>query len=189
MVRAKRTFSLSISFWLYSRSSWYHSFDIYQVHSYSFPKWLSQTGLHIRSQYSEDRIIRRSVACSRLRDSWARWIERPLSESLEQARRSVANTLQCRLKSLIRMTQLISLIITLFLKLNKHLRSRPSVKLFTRQTKLSELSSRKVRRLAHLSSYKWVWMVQHVLAVSFRRIERLKIAGLRDKRRSSHATD
>ena len=59
------------------------------------------------------------------------------------------------------MTQLISLIITLFLKLNKRLRSRPSDKLFTRQTKLSELSSRKVRRLAHLSSSRWDWMVQH----------------------------
>ena len=43
---------------------------------------------------------------------------------------------------------------TLFLKLNKRLRSRPNVKLFTRLTKLSELSSRKVRRLAHLSSSK-----------------------------------
>ena len=161
VVRAKSTFSLCISFWLYFRSSWYHSFDIYQVHSYSFPKWLSQTVPHIRSGYSQDRIIRRIVAI----------------------------TLQCGLKRLVKVTQLISLIMTLFLKLNKRLRSRPNVTLFTRRTKLSELCSRKLRRLAHLSSSKWVWIVKYALPVSFRRIERLKIAGLRDKRRSSHATD
>ena len=33
----------------------------------------------------------------------------------------------------------------------------------------------KVRRLAQLSSSEWVWIVQHVLSVGFRRIERLKI--------------
>ena len=35
-------------------------------------------------------------------------------------------------KALIKVTQLIFLIMTLFLKLNKRLRSRPNVKLFTR---------------------------------------------------------
>ena len=41
--------------------------------------------------------------------------------------------------------------------------------------RLSELSSWKVRRLAQLKSSQWVWIVQHVLSVSFRRIQRLKI--------------
>ena len=39
----------------------------------------------------------------------------------------------------------------------------------------SELSSWKVRRLAQLSLSEWVWIVQHVLSVCFRRIERVKI--------------
>ena len=48
--------------------------------------------------------------------------------------------------------------------------------IFMRWTKLSELSSWKVWRLAQLSSSEWVWIVQHVLSVCFRRIkERLKI--------------
>ena len=58
-----------------------------------------------------------------------------------------------------------------------------------RRTKLSELSSGKNRNLAQLSSSELVWIVQHVLSICFRRIERLKIDGLRDKRRSSHATN
>ena len=44
-----------------------------------------------------------------------------------------------------------------------------------RLTKLSELSSWKVRRLAQLSSSEWVWIVQHVLSVCYRRMERLTI--------------
>ena len=48
------------------------------------------------------------------------------------------------------------------------LRPRPNVELFMRQTKLGELSSRKVSRLAQLSSSEWVWVVQHVLSVCFR---------------------
>ena len=38
-----------------------------------------------------------------------------------------------------------------------------------------ELSSWKVRRLAQLRSPEGVWIVQHVLSVCFRRIERLRI--------------
>ena len=53
-----------------------------------------------------------------------------------------------------------------------------------RRTKLSELSSGKNRRLAQLSWSELVWIVQHVLSICFRRTERLKIHGLRDKRRS-----
>ena len=56
------------------------------------------------------------------------------------------------------------------------LRPRRNVELFMRQTKLVELSSWKVRRLAQLlSSSEWVCIVQHVLFVCFRRIKRLKI--------------
>ena len=55
------------------------------------------------------------------------------------------------------------------------IRPRAKLELFLRRTKLSELSSWKVRRLAQLSSSEWVWIVQHVLSVCFRRIERLKI--------------
>ena len=39
----------------------------------------------------------------------------------------------------------------------------------------SELSSWEVRRLAQLSLSEWVWIVQHVLSVCFRRVERLNI--------------
>ena len=46
---------------------------------------------------------------------------------------------------------------------------------FMRRTKLSELGSWKSRRLAQSSSSEWVWIVQHVLSVCFRRIECLKI--------------
>ena len=47
---------------------------------------------------------------------------------------------------------------------------------FMRWTKLSELSSWKVWRLPQLSWSEWVWIVQHVLPVCFRRIKkRLKI--------------
>ena len=56
-----------------------------------------------------------------------------------------------------------------------------------RRTKLGELSSRKVRRLAQLSSSEWGWIVQYVLSVCFRRIGRLNIV-CETKRRSSHAT-
>ena len=42
------------------------------------------------------------------------------------------------------------------------LRPRLKVELFMRRTKLSELSSWKVRRL-ELSSSEWVWIIQHVL--------------------------
>ena len=49
-----------------------------------------------------------------------------------------------------------------------NLRPRPNVGLFMRQTKLGELSSRKVWRLAQLSSSEWVWVVQRVLSVCFR---------------------
>ena len=55
------------------------------------------------------------------------------------------------------------------------IRPRAKLELFLRRTKLSELSSWKVRRLAQLSSSEWVWIVQHVLSVCFRRIERQKI--------------
>ena len=58
-----------------------------------------------------------------------------------------------------------------------------------RRTKLRELSSWKVRRLAQLSLSEWVGIVQHAPSVCFRRIlERLKTC-LWDKRRSSHATN
>ena len=43
---------------------------------------------------------------------------------------------------------------------------RPNVELFMGRTKLS---SWKVWRLAQLSSSEWVWIVQHVLSVCFRR--------------------
>ena len=52
----------------------------------------------------------------------------------------------------------------------------PNVELFMRRTKLSELSSWKVPRLAQLSSSEQVRIVPHVLSVCFRaRIERLKV--------------
>ena len=55
-------------------------------------------------------------------------------------------------------------------------RFRSNVELFMRQTKLIELSSWKVRRLARqFSSSEWVWIVQHVLSVYFRRIGCRKI--------------
>ena len=52
---------------------------------------------------------------------------------------------------------------------------RSNVELFMRRAKLSELSSRKVQRLANFSSSEWVWIVQHVLSICFSRIERLKL--------------
>ena len=55
------------------------------------------------------------------------------------------------------------------------LRPRPNVELFMRRTKLTELSKWKVQRLAQLSSSEWVWIVQKVLPIGFKRIERLKI--------------
>ena len=56
------------------------------------------------------------------------------------------------------------------------LRPRPNVEPFMRRTKLSELRLWKVWRLPQLSSSEWVWIVQHVLSVCFRRIKkRLKI--------------
>ena len=55
------------------------------------------------------------------------------------------------------------------------IRPRLNVALFMRRTKLSELSSWKVRRLAQWSSSEWVWIVQYVVFVCFRPIERLKI--------------
>ena len=62
--------------------------------------------------------------------------------------------------------------------------------IFMRWTKFSELSSWNVWRLPQLSSSEWVWIVQHVPSVYFRRIkERLKIDRLRDTRRSSYATN
>ena len=61
------------------------------------------------------------------------------------------------------------------LPMNVNLRTRLNVELCMRRTKLSELSSWKVSRLAQLSSSEWVWIVQHVLSVYFRRTERLKI--------------
>ena len=55
------------------------------------------------------------------------------------------------------------------------LRPRPNVELFMRLTKLNELSSWKVWRLAQLSSCECVWIGQHVLSVCYRRMERLTI--------------
>ena len=54
---------------------------------------------------------------------------------------------------------------------HKHLKLGPNVELFMRRTKVSELSSWKARRLAQLSSCKWVWIVKlkHALSVRFRR--------------------
>ena len=69
------------------------------------------------------------------------------------------------------------------------LRRRSNVKLYTRKTKLSESSSRKVHHLAQLSSSEWVVFVQHVLSVCFRQMELTSGDSLRDKRRSSHATN
>ena len=48
------------------------------------------------------------------------------------------------------------------LQLLMSLRPRPNVKTFTRLTKLCELSSWKVRRLAQSRLPEWVWIVQHV---------------------------
>ena len=62
-----------------------------------------------------------------------------------------------------------------FHKMNQTLSPKPNVELFMRRTELIELTSWKVRRLAQLSSSEWVWIVQHVLSVCSRRIERLKI--------------
>ena len=59
--------------------------------------------------------------------------------------------------------------------LGQSLRPRLNFELFLRRNKLGELRSWKVRLLAQLSSSEWVWIVQHVLSVCFRRIERLKI--------------
>ena len=61
------------------------------------------------------------------------------------------------------------------------LRPRPNVELFMRRTKLSESRWWKVRRLAQLSSSEWVWIVQQM--------DRTPGNSLRDKRRSSHATN
>ena len=69
------------------------------------------------------------------------------------------------------------------------LRRRSNVELLRRQTKLSELSSWKIRHLAHLSSSEWVVIVQRVLPVCFRRMDVTSEDRLRDKRRSSHATN
>ena len=60
-----------------------------------------------------------------------------------------------------------------FHKMNQTLGPKPNVEIFMRRTKLIELTSWKV--LAQLSSCEWVWIVQHVLSVCSRRIERLKI--------------
>ena len=62
-----------------------------------------------------------------------------------------------------------------FHKMNQTLGPKPNVEIFMRRTKLIELTSWKVRRLAQLSSSEWIWIVQHVLFVCSRRIERLKI--------------
>lgn len=48
-------------------------------------------------------------------------------------------------------------------------KSRPDVELFIRRTKLSELISLKIRRLAQLRSSERVWIVKHVLSVCFQR--------------------
>ena len=53
------------------------------------------------------------------------------------------------------------------------LRRRSDVELFRRQTKLSELSSWKIRHPAHLSSSEWVVIVQRVLPVCFRKMDML----------------
>ena len=60
------------------------------------------------------------------------------------------------------------------------LRPRLNIELFMRRTKLSELSSWKVWCLAQLSSSEWVWIVQ---------ADRMSQDRLRDKRRSTHATN
>ena len=60
-----------------------------------------------------------------------------------------------------------------FHKMNQTLSPKPNVEIFMRRTKLIELTSWKV--LAQLSSSEWIWIVQHVLSVCSRRIERLKI--------------
>ena len=49
-----------------------------------------------------------------------------------------------------------------------NLRPRPNVGLFMRRTKLGELSSWNVWRLAQLSLSEWVWVVQRFLSVCFR---------------------
>ena len=66
------------------------------------------------------------------------------------------------------------------LSLDQTLRPRPNVELFMRRTKLSELRSWKVRRLAQLSSSEWVWIEQ---------IDRMCQDWLRDKCRSWRATN
>ena len=48
-----------------------------------------------------------------------------------------------------------------YINFDNRIRPRPNVELFMRGTKLSELRSWKVRRLARLSSFEWVWIVQH----------------------------
>ena len=69
------------------------------------------------------------------------------------------------------------------------LRRSSNVELFMRQTKLGALKSWKVRHLAQLSSSEWVVIVQRVLSVCFRRMELTSEERLREKRRSSHATN
>ena len=59
------------------------------------------------------------------------------------------------------------------------LRPTSNVELFMRRTKLSELRSWKVWRLAQLSSSEWVWIEQ---------TDRMSQDRLRDKPQSSHAT-
>ena len=65
--------------------------------------------------------------------------------------------------------------------MNVNLRPWPNVELFMRRTKLSELSSWKVPPLAQVSSSEWVSIVQHVLSVCFRRLERFVFTPARIK--------
>ena len=62
------------------------------------------------------------------------------------------------------------------------IRLKLNIKLCMRRTKLIELSSWKFRRLAQLSSFEWLWIVQHVLSIWTR--DRLQ-----NKCQSSHATN
>ena len=73
----------------------------------------------------------------------------------------------------------------------KYFRPRPNVnvKPFIRRTKLIELSSWKVRRMAQLNSCEWVWIVQYVLSIRLLQTYRTFEDRLRGKRRSSLATN
>ena len=57
----------------------------------------------------------------------------------------------------------------------ERVRPAPNAEHFLKWTKLRELSLWQVQRLSELSSFEWVWIVQHVPSVCFRQKEPLKI--------------